>query len=143
MSRILSAVGSLDDIPAIFEGKADDMHLALEAVEDYLKDRDVDRESCAELLAATDELYSNICIHSGAKEAQILCEVTDSRIRMVFVDDGVPYNPLEHAEPDVTLTAEEREIGGLGIYMVRRMMDEVHYEYVGGRNCLTIAKGRA
>ena len=57
-----------------------------------------------------------------------------------FMDDGKPYDPTEQPEPDVTLSAAEREIGGLGIFMVKKSMDRVSYEHVGGRNILTIEK---
>lgn len=50
---------------------------------------------------------------------------------LTFRDDGVPYNPLNRDEPDITLDAEDREIGGLGIYMTRKMMDKTEYEYKG------------
>ena len=60
--------------------------------------------------------------------------------RIVFRDRGVPYNPLEKTDPDITLSAEEREIGGLGIYMVKQSMDKVEYRYEDGCNILTIEK---
>ena len=59
---------------------------------------------------------------------------------MVFIDQGIPYNPLENKDPDITLNLEEREIGGLGIYMVKKIMDEVSYEYMDGQNILRMRK---
>jgi anti-sigma regulatory factor (Ser/Thr protein kinase) len=59
---------------------------------------------------------------------------------LTFTDGGVPYNPLIKPDPDVTLSAVERPIGGLGIYMVKKSMDEVTYEHTGGKNILTIKK---
>ena len=56
------------------------------------------------------------------------------------IDKGVPFNPLEAPEPDITLTAEEREIGGLGIFLCKKMMDEVSYAYDDGCNILTMQK---
>ena len=57
-----------------------------------------------------------------------------------FIDSGIPYNPLEKEDPDVTLPAEKRGIGGLGVFMVKKSMDEVTYEYKDGKNLLTIRK---
>ena len=59
---------------------------------------------------------------------------------ITFIDNGVPYDPLAKADPDITLSAEEREIGGLGIYMVKKSMDDITYEYTAGQNILTIKK---
>ena len=59
---------------------------------------------------------------------------------MTFCDEGSPYDPLGRTDPDLTLDAEERQIGGLGILMVKKLMDEVIYEYRDGKNCLTMRK---
>ena len=59
---------------------------------------------------------------------------------ITFIDNGVPYDPLRKNDPDTTLSAEEREIGGLGIYMVKKSMDGVEYEYKDGQNILKITK---
>ena len=59
---------------------------------------------------------------------------------MTFIDKGVPYDPLKRKEPDVTLPAEEREIGGLGIFLTKKTMDYVSYEYRDGQNILTLKK---
>ena len=56
------------------------------------------------------------------------------------MDNGRPYNPLETKDPDITLSAEEREIGGLGIFMVKKTMDQVTYEYMDGYNRLSLRK---
>jgi len=61
-------------------------------------------------------------------------------IKVVFEDSGTPYNPLQKPDPDVTLSSEERQIGGLGVYMVKKSMDEMTYEYEDGKNILTIVK---
>ena len=59
---------------------------------------------------------------------------------MTFMDSGIPYNPLEKEEPDTTLSAEEREIGGLGIFIVKKTMDEISYRYENEKNILTVKK---
>ena len=94
---------------------------------------------------AIDELFSNIARYAynpdvGPATGRV--EVTEDPMAVVitFIDHGVPYDPLEKDDPDVTLSAEERQIGGLGIYMVKKSMDEVSYEYRDGQNILKIRK---
>ncbi len=89
---------------------------------------------------ASDEIWSNIVRYSGAKEASIVAAVTGGRIALTFTDDGMPYDPLARPDPDTTLPAEEREIGGLGIFITKKTMDETSYRYVEGRNVFTIYK---
>ena len=59
---------------------------------------------------------------------------------ITFIDNGVPFDSLKADDPDITLSAQERQIGGLGIYMVKQSMDEISYEYRNGQNILTIKK---
>ena len=61
-------------------------------------------------------------------------------VTITFVDHGVPYDPLAKADPNTSLSAEEREIGGLGIFMTKKLMDDVAYEYKDGKNILTLKK---
>ena len=87
-----------------------------------------------------DEIASNIVKHSGATGFDLAVELFDSPagVRLVFADDGKPYDPLAHTDPDTTLPAEERPIGGLGIMMVKKMASSISYRRAGGRNILTI-----
>lgn len=94
---------------------------------------------------AIDELFSNIARYSYNPEvgqATVRVEVVEDplAVTITFIDNGVPYDPLAKADPDVTLSAEEREIGGLGIYMVKKTMDDITYEYKDGQNILSIKK---
>ena len=59
---------------------------------------------------------------------------------LTFIDSGVPYNPLEKDDPDTTLSAEDRKIGGLGIFLVKKSMDDMRYECKDGKNILTLVK---
>lgn len=94
---------------------------------------------------AIDELFGNIAHYAYNPEvgsATVRVEVSKEPMAVIitFIDKGVPYDPLSSADPDVTLAAEERQIGGLGIYMVKKSMDEISYEYKNGQNILTIKK---
>lgn len=94
---------------------------------------------------AIEEIFVNIARYaytSGTGKADVTVEITDTpkTVLITFSDSGRPYNPLEKSDPDITLSAEERQIGGLGIFMVKKSMDEMRYEYLKGRNNLTLVK---
>ena len=94
---------------------------------------------------AIDELFSNIAFYAYNPDvgpATVRVEVVEDPMAVVitFIDNGVPYDPLAREDPDTTLSAEERDLGGLGIYMVKKSMDEVTYEYKDGQNILKIKK---
>ena len=94
---------------------------------------------------AIDELFSNIAHYAYNPEtgsATVQVEVTEDPLAVVitFIDHGTPYDPLAKEDPNTKLSAEERQIGGLGIYMVKKTMDDVSYEYKDGRNILKIKK---
>ncbi len=94
---------------------------------------------------AIDELFGNIAHYAYDSEignATVRVEVSEEPLAVIitFIDNGIPYDPLAKDDPDITLSAEEREIGGLGIYMVKKSMDEITYEYKDGQNILTIKK---
>ena len=94
---------------------------------------------------AIDELFGNIAHYAYAPdvgEATVRVEVSENPLSVVitFIDGGVPYDPLATEDPDTTLSAEERDIGGLGIFMVKKSMDEITYRYEGGKNVLSIRK---
>lgn len=99
----------------------------------------------AQIDIAIDELFGNIAHYaydSDVGSATVRVELVKEPLTVVitFIDHGVPYNPLKQDEPDTTLLAEERKIGGLGIYMVKKSMDNIYYEYKDGQNILTIKK---
>ena len=119
-------------------------------VEEALEELDCPMKPLMQFNVAVDELFSNIALYaypSGTGEVTVrvsgeeACGETAGRVLAVtFIDQGTPYNPLEKQDPDVTLSAEDRPIGGLGIFMVKKSMDEVRYEYRDGSNVLCIRK---
>ena len=92
---------------------------------------------------AVDELFTNIASYAygyATGEAVIEIEFPDGFAEITFRDWGTPYNPLTRPDPDVTLPAEKRDIGGLGIYMVKKSMDAISYRHEDGQNVLTIRR---
>lgn len=94
---------------------------------------------------AIEEIFVNIARYAypsgdGKAVMEIEADKAGKSVRITFEDQGIPYDPLKNEDPDITLPAEERPIGGLGIFMVKNIMDEVSYENADGKNRLTIKK---
>ena len=110
----------------------------LEFVENSFQGKGISPKWVQKFLICTDEIYSNILQYSRATEIEILCKVLEHQISLKFLDDGIPYNPLEREEPDTALPAEERLPGGYGIFIVKKLMTQVEYRYVERRNSLEL-----
>ena len=94
---------------------------------------------------AVEELFVNIASYaygngSGKAVVQVTVHEDPLSVEIAFIDNGAPYDPLAKADPDTTLSLKERKKGGLGIFMVKKSMDNVSYEYKDGNNILTIKK---
>ena len=121
----------------------------LEVVQNFVS-QELEEQGCSmkvmmQIEIAVEEIYVNIVHYAYNPEigkATIRCEVTEDPMQVIiqFMDSGVPFDPLAKEDADITLSAEERQIGGLGIFMVKKSMDEVSYEYKEGKNVLTIRK---
>ena len=121
----------------------------IEVVTDFVNEQlealDCPMKTQMQIDIAIDELFGNIAHYAYAPEigqATVRVEVIEAPLAVVitFIDNGVPYDPLAKEDPDITLSAEERKIGGLGIYMVKKSMDDIIYEYKDGQNILKIRK---
>lgn len=113
---------------------------ALDFIEQNCIDHKIPFGLINKMSVALDEMYSNVVNYSGATEASVEIIINDDRIEIVIIDNGIEYNPLLKEDPDVTLSAEERPIGGLGIYMTKKMMDSIEYEYINKRNIVKLVK---
>ena len=114
-------------------------------VDEQLEALDCPMKAQMQIDIAIDELFSNIARYAynpDVGEATVRVEVMEDPLSVVitFIDGGVPYDPLAAADPDTTLSAEERVLGGLGIFMVKKSMDEITYRYENGSNILSIRK---
>ena len=116
-----------------------------EFINTELEKLDCPKKTQKQIDIAADEIFSNIAHYAYESKdgsAEIRLEKGDNpkAVTLTFTDSGIPYNPLEKPDPDVTLSADEREIGGLGIYIVKKTMDEVEYERKDGKNILSVTK---
>lgn len=121
----------------------------IEAVTDVVNQQleavDCPMKALMQIDIAIDEVFSNIAHYAYTPETgnvtvRIEFEDNPQAAVITFIDSGVPYNPLTQTEPDITLSADERPIGGLGIFMVKKTMDELSYEHKSGMNILTFRK---
>ena len=105
----------------------------------------VPKRARMQMRLAVEEIFVNIssyAYHPEVGEAEIGVDIDGDppTVTIRFLDQGRPFNPLEKPDADITLSAQDREIGGLGILLVKKIMDQVDYVYENGRNILTIKK---
>ena len=134
MMKELTVDAAIENIPAVTA-----------FVEEQLEQVGCPMKAQMQIDIAIDELFSNIAQYAYTPKtgkATVRVEVTENPMAVVisFIDNGIPYDPLAKADPNVSRPADERQIGGLGIFMVKKSMDEINYEYKNGQNVLTIKK---
>lgn len=136
------------------EATIENLEKVMGFVEGELESQDCDMARLMQITLAVEEVYVNIAHYAYGKQdeegkaipdtgtgpMELELETGKGQVLLTFKDKGFPYNPLEKEDPDTTLSAEEREVGGLGIFMVKKSMDEVSYDYKDGKNILTLMK---
>ena len=128
-------------IPAVVEKLPE----LLAFIEQQLEEVGCPLKTQMEIAVAAEEVFVNIASYAyapGTGAVTVRIEISDdpAAATITFSDSGIPFDPLKKVDPDVTLPAEEREIGGLGIFMTRKIMDDVTYTYRDGQNILTLKK---
>ena len=121
----------------------DNLPVVLKNTEDFLEDKGASPKALNQLSIAIEEVFANVAHYAyppKTGECTIDLNVKDKVFSITFTDQGTPYNPLEKDDPDVTLSAEERKEGGLGIFMAKKLMDNIAYEHKDGQNILTLEK---
>lgn len=129
----------------VVEASDENLPVALDFIERHLDQADCPMKQRMQIRLAAEEIFVNIAHYAYTPEkgnATVRVEVTEKPIAVTitFVDNGIPYDPLAREDPDITLPAEERNIGGLGIFITKKTMDDVSYEYKDGKNILTLKK---
>ena len=146
-------MNSADDMKALTLKAVDEnLDVVQNMVEEMLENAGAQTKIIYTVAIALEEMFVNVC-HYAYKgetgdvtmEAGVIdCEDDGTgikhAIRIRLTDSGIPYDPLAKEDPDITLSAEERSIGGLGIFMVKKSMDSVQYEYKDGHNVFTMEK---
>ncbi len=127
------------------EATVENITAVTEFVNEQLESYDCPPKAKMQIDIAIDELFGNIAQYAydpetGPATVRVEVEEDPLTVFITFIDNGKPYDPLSGKDPDVTLPAEERDPGGLGVFLVKRTMDEVTYEYKNGQNILRIRK---
>ena len=128
-----------------FKATIDNLDDVLAFIDEELENAECSIKTLMQINIAVEELFVNIAHYaykSGVGEVDISIRITDdpAMAEITLNDLGIPYDPLAKEDPDVNLSAEERQIGGLGIYMVKKTMDLMTYSYENGHNIVTICK---
>ena len=129
----------------VIEAKKSNLDAVLSFIDEQLGEAECSKKTRMTIDVAVEELFVNISSYAydpkiGTAVVQVSVHNVPLSVEITFIDNGKPYDPLVKPDPDVTLDAEHRQIGGLGIFMVKKSMDDVQYEYKDGRNILTIKK---
>ena len=127
------------------EARIENVSKAIEMVDAELEKLECPMKAQMQMELAVDEIFTNIASYAyapGTGEASVRFDFDpeEGAVTVTFTDSGVPYDPLKKEDPDVSLPAEERSIGGLGIFLVKKTMDDMWYEFRNGQNVLTLKK---
>lgn len=124
------------------DSKMENMETLTAFVEKELKPYEPSMKSQMQINIAIDELFSNVVHYSGSSKMTLVLEVVEDVLTasLTFIDNGIAYDPLSKADPDISLSAEDREIGGLGIFLVKKTMDGIEYKRDGEKNILKVTK---
>ena len=127
------------------EASLSNLERALAFVDETLEQMGCPMKQQMQVDLALEEAFVNVANYAyggepGPVSLSVLAEGETGQITIMLMDRGTPFDPLGREEPDLSLPAEEREIGGLGIFMVKKSMDEVRYAYEDGQNILTMVK---
>ena len=114
-------------------------------LDEILDEKDCPLKVRLQIDLALEEMYINIANYAytpkiGEMELRVAFDEAGRELTMVLIDSGIPYDPLAKKDPDVTLSADKRKIGGRGIYLVKKTMDSMMYERRDGRNIVTMKK---
>ena len=136
---------AMDIVEKTFEANVDNLHEVLAFLEEQLESRGASMKMINVMSISLEEMYANVCMYAYPdKETPGECTIgiwfDGDDASVMLIDNGIPFNPLAKADPDVHATAEERGIGGLGIYMVKEYMDECTYDRLGDQNIFTMKK---
>ncbi len=128
-----------------FEANIDRISWLTDQVNEELEKLDCPMKAQMQIDVAIDELLANIAsyaydLDAGETTVRFDFDADTRTVSLTFIDSGVPYDPLAKPDPDVTLSVEQREVGGLGIFLVKKTMDDMTYVRRDGRNELTIRK---
>ena len=141
----MNRTGQPENNELVIAAELKNLPLVLDFIEGHLEWTSISIKQKMQILVAVEEIFVNIASYAYAPDqgnAIVRIEFSDEpvEVTITFMDNGIPFDPLQRRDPDVTLSAEERRIGGLGIFMTKKTMDSVDYAYKNGQNILRLKK---
>lgn len=125
------------------DAKIENIPVATDGIADFLTSTGVPAEIIPDIELAVDEWITNIIMHGYRKQAgtiAITCTITGKAVQIAIRDSAPAFNPLTVPAPDTSASLADRVVGGMGIFLIRKVMDSVEYEYADGQNVLTMVK---
>ena len=127
------------------EAVLDNLQMVIDFATEHLEERDCPMKISMQIELVVEEIFVNIANYAyqpdiGSATFCMEFEENPSAVLMTFIDSGKPYNPLEKIDPDTSLAIEERDVGGLGIFLVKKNVDKISYKYENGKNILIMKK---
>ncbi len=127
----------------VLDAKVDNLPQLLSIIDEELENAGCSMKGQMQIDVAVEEIFVNVASYayedgSGSCTIQVDIDPANSYVTITFIDEGIPYNPLAKEDPDVTLSADEREIGGLGIFIVKKSMDKTAYERKDNKNIFSM-----
>ena len=127
------------------DARTENVSMLTDWINEALEEMGCPMKTVMQFDVAVDEIFSNIAQYAypektGSATVRVGADPEKNVLTITFIDSGIPYDPLQKEDPDTALPAEQRAIGGLGIFMVKKLMDTMSYEYRDGKNIFTIGK---
>lgn len=127
----------------VLDAKVDNLSQLLSIIDEELENAGCSMKGQMQIDVAVEEIFVNVASYAyedgnGSCTIQVDTDPVNSYVTITFIDEGIPYNPLAKEDPDVTLSADEREIGGLGIFIVKKSMDKTAYERKDNKNVFSM-----
>lgn len=127
----------------VLPAEKENLSQAMGFIASCLEDTECSVKAQMQIDLAVEEIFVNVASYAYAPnrgEVTVRVEALPHSVTITFIDSGIPYDPLAKPDPDITLSAQDRQIGGLGIFLTKKFMDDVSYEYKDGRNILQLTK---
>ena len=127
------------------EAATDNLQEVIDFATEHLEARDCPMKVVMQMELVIEEIFVNVSSYAYRPDVGDVTICVDfaedpAAVEITFIDSGRPYNPLERSDPDTTLGIDEREIGGLGIFLVKKNVDDIAYEFTDGKNILRVKK---
>ena len=129
----------------VIEAVIDNLDAVNSFIHKSIEQFEVSKRTLMQLDLVVEEIFVNVASYAYTPNTglvKILIEAKEKplTVSLTFIDSGVPYNPLEKSDPDINLSVDDRQIGGLGIFLTKNLVDDITYQFVDGQNVLQLTK---